>query len=153
MEAEKKLVFAPWGAAMFGEDVLLFEHGLLLAMETAVEAAGGMAYADIHDQAGGADKRERPTPPLTEADVRALAARAGCDALVDGMLSPVRDPDDRRAGAHHRLAPPVFPAHEPLRGPRQLHVLRLRPRRQAGNAGAGLRPLHRPAISAVRGAV
>ena len=107
MEAEKKLVFAPWGASMFGEDVLLFEHGLLLAMETAVEAAGGFAYADIHDQLGGADKREQPTPPLMEADIRTLAARAGCDALVDGMISPVRDPETG-ALAHVTVSPRVF---------------------------------------------
>ena len=107
MNAEKKWVFAPWGAAMFGEDVLLFEHGLLLAMETATEAAGGLVYADIHDQAGGANKRERPTPPLTETEVRALAGRAGCDALVDGMLSPVRDPDTG-ALAHMTVSPRLF---------------------------------------------
>ncbi len=46
---------------MFGDDILLFEHGILFALETAVEAAGGFAYADIHDALGGADKRERPT--------------------------------------------------------------------------------------------
>lgn len=111
MEAGKKLVFAPWGASMFGEDVLLFEHGLLLAMETAIEAAGGMAYADIHDQVGGADKRERPLPALTEAEVRALAARAGCDVLVDGMLSPMRDPQTG-ALAQMTLAPRLFFPHE-----------------------------------------
>ena len=107
MTEDKKLVFAPWGAAMFGEDVLLFEHGLLFAMETTVEAAGGLAYADIHGQAGGTDKRERPTPPLTEAEVRTLAARAGCDALVDGMLSPVRDPTTH-ALAHMTVSPRLF---------------------------------------------
>ena len=107
MDAEKKLVFAPWGAGMFGEDVLLFEHGLLFAMETAAEAAGGMAYADIHAQVGGTDKRERPVPPLTEAEVRALATRAGCDVLIDGMLSPVRDPDSG-ALAHMTVSPRLF---------------------------------------------
>ncbi|MBV9850191.1 MAG: tetratricopeptide repeat protein [Armatimonadetes bacterium] len=106
MDTGKKLVFAPWGAGMFGEDVLLFEHGLLFAMETTVEAAG-LAYADIHDQVGGADKRERPTPPLAEADIRALAARAGCDALVDGMLSPARDPQTG-ALAHMTVSPRLF---------------------------------------------
>ncbi len=88
---ERKLVFAPFGADDYGEDVLLFEHGLLLALETAVEAAGGFSYADIHAQVGGADKRERPTTALPEEDVRALAARAGCDALIDGLLSATRN--------------------------------------------------------------
>jgi len=36
----------------FGEAVLLFEHGLLFALETAVEAAGGFSFADVHDQLG-----------------------------------------------------------------------------------------------------
>ena len=88
MESQpRKLVFAPLGADLFGDDVLLFEHGLLFALETAVEAAGGLAYADVHDALGGPDKRERPVPPLTEGEVYALAAKAGCDALIDGLLS------------------------------------------------------------------
>ncbi len=88
METEpQKLVFAPLGADMFGDDILLFEHGLLLALETAVEAAGGFVYADVHDALGGTDKRERPVPPLTEGEVRALAERASCHALVDGLLA------------------------------------------------------------------
>ncbi len=88
---KRKLVFAPLGADDYGEDVLLFEHGVLFALETAVDAAGGFSYADVHAQTGGPDKRERPVAPFSEADVRALAARAGCDALLDGMLSCVRD--------------------------------------------------------------
>lgn len=84
---ERKLVFAPLGADMFGDDILLFEHGLLFALETAVEAAGGFAYADVHEALGGADKRERPVPPLTETEIYALAAKAQCEALVDGLLS------------------------------------------------------------------
>ncbi len=92
MDEPRKLVFAPFGADMFGDDVLLFEHGILLALETAAEAAG-FPYADVHDALGGADKRERPTPPLTEGDIRALADRAGCDALTDGLLTCVRHPE------------------------------------------------------------
>jgi len=87
----RKIVFAPLGADMFGDDILLFEHGILFALETAVEAAGGWALADVHDALGGADKRERPTPPLTEGEVYALAAKAGCAALVDGALACERD--------------------------------------------------------------
>jgi len=88
---QRKLVFAPLGADMFGDDILLFEHGILFALETAVEAAGGFAYADVHDALGGTDKKDRPVPPLTEGEVYALAAKAQCDALVDGMLSCERD--------------------------------------------------------------
>jgi tetratricopeptide (TPR) repeat protein len=73
--------------------VLLFEHGLLFALETAVEAIGGFSYADVHTQLGGPDKREHPTEALTEHEVRALAAKAGCDALIDGMLAATRDPE------------------------------------------------------------
>jgi len=83
----RKLVFAPLGADMFGDDILLFEHGILFALQTAVEAAGGFAYADIHDALGGADKKERPVPPLTETEIYALAAKSQCEALVDGMLA------------------------------------------------------------------
>ncbi len=86
----KKLVFAPLGADMFGDDILLFEHGLLLALETAAEAAG-FALADVHEALGGADKRERPVPPLTEHEIYALADKAKCDALVDGLLACERD--------------------------------------------------------------
>ncbi len=87
----RKLVFAPLGADDYGEDVLLFEHGILFALETAVDVAGGFSYADIHAQTGGPEKRERPVAPFSEGDVRALASRASCDALVNGMLSCVRD--------------------------------------------------------------
>ena len=87
LKQPQKLVFAPLGADMFGDDILLFEHGILFALQTAVEAAGGFAYADIHDALGGADKKDRPVPPLTEDDIYALAAKAGCDALIDGMLA------------------------------------------------------------------
>lgn len=79
------------GANEYGEDILLFEHGLLFGFETALEAAGEFSYADIHAQLGGPDKRERPTVPLSEMDIRALAAKARCDALADGMLSATRD--------------------------------------------------------------
>ncbi len=90
MDEPKKLVFAPFGADMFGDDILLFEHGILLALQTAAEAAG-FVYADVHDALGGADKRERPVPPLTETEVYALADKAGCDALIDGLLACERD--------------------------------------------------------------
>ena len=90
---ERKLVFAPFGADMFGDDLLLFEHGILFALETVVEYAGGFAYADIHAQAGGADKKDAPMPPLTEPELRTLATRAGCDAFIDGMLSSERSRD------------------------------------------------------------
>ena len=73
---QRKLVFAPLGADMFGDDILLFEHGILFALETAVEAAGGFAYADVHDALGGTDKKDQPVPPLTEGEVYALAAKA-----------------------------------------------------------------------------
>lgn len=86
MDEPKKLVFAPFGADMFGDDILLFEQGIALALETAAEAAG-FVYADVHDALGGADKRERPVPPLTENEIYALAAKADCDALIDGLLA------------------------------------------------------------------
>jgi len=91
--ARRKLVFAPLGADMFGDDILLFEHGILFALQAAVEAAGGFAYADVHDALGGADKKDRPMAPLTEEEVFALAAKAQCDALIDGMLSCERHPE------------------------------------------------------------
>ncbi len=90
MDEPKKLVFAPFGADMFGDDILLFEHGILLALQTAAEAAGFVS-ADVHDALGGADKRERPVPPLTEDEIYALAGKAKCDALVDGLLACERD--------------------------------------------------------------
>ena len=91
--APRKLVFAPFGADMFGDDILLFEHGILFALQTAAEAAGGFVSADVHDALGGTDKKDRPTPPLTEHEVYALAEKAGCDALVDGMLACERHPE------------------------------------------------------------
>ena len=90
---ERKLVFAPWGSDTYGDDILLFEHGLLFGLELAVETAGGMSFADIHDVLGGADKRDAPIPPLQEADIRGLAAKAKCDVFVDGMLQSKRDPE------------------------------------------------------------
>ena len=84
---QRKLVFAPFGADMFGDDILLFEQGILLALETAVEAAGGFVYADVHDALGGPDKRERPVPPLTENEIYALAEKAQCEAFIDGLLA------------------------------------------------------------------
>ncbi len=86
----KKLVFAPFGADMFGDDILLFEHGILLALETAAEAAG-FVYADVHEALGGADKRERPVPPLSKNEIYALADKAQCDALIDGLLACERN--------------------------------------------------------------
>ncbi len=86
----KKLVFAPFGADMFGDDILLFEHGILLALQTAAEA-GGFVYADVHDALGGADKREQPVPPLSKNEIYALADQAQCDALIDGLLACERD--------------------------------------------------------------
>lgn len=78
---------------MFGDDVLLFEHGILFALQAAVEAAGGFAYADVHEALGGADKKDKPVPPLTEGEIFALADKAKCDALVDGLLHCERDAD------------------------------------------------------------
>ena len=90
-KSDRKLVFAPLGADMFGDDILLFEHGILLGLQTAIEAAGGFSYADVHEALGGSDKREQPIPPLTEGEVYALAERAKCDALIDGLLHCERD--------------------------------------------------------------
>jgi tetratricopeptide (TPR) repeat protein len=92
-QPERKLVFAALGADDYGDDLLLFEHGLLFALELAVEATGGFSYADIHTQVGGPDKRERPTPPLTEAEIRSLSTKAQCDAIIDGLLNAARDPE------------------------------------------------------------
>ncbi len=90
---QRKLVFAPLGADMFGDDILLFEHGILFALQAAVEAAGGFAYADVHDALGGTEKKDHPVSPLTEEEIFALAAKAQCDALIDGMLSCERHAD------------------------------------------------------------
>jgi tetratricopeptide (TPR) repeat protein len=89
--AQGKLVIAPFGADTYGDDVLLFEHGILFGLEMAIEAAGGWTFADVHDQLGGADKRERVLEALTESEVRTLAAKAKCDAFIDGMLLCTRD--------------------------------------------------------------
>lgn len=100
-------MFAPFGADDYGEDVFLFEHGLLFALELAVEATGTFAYADVHAQVGGEDKKNHPTPPLSEADVRALAGRAGCEAFIDGMLSLTRNPETG-ALTEAQVAPRLF---------------------------------------------
>jgi tetratricopeptide (TPR) repeat protein len=89
-QSERKIVFAPFGADIPGEDIAILEHTVLMALQTAAEAAGGLRCADIHRQAGGDDKRERAVPPLTESEIRTLAERAGCDFLVDGFLAGVR---------------------------------------------------------------
>lgn len=88
---DRKLVFAPLGADMFGDDILLLEHSVLLALQTAVEAAGGFSLADVHEALGGSDKKDKPVPPLTEGEIFALAKRGNCDALIDGLLHCERD--------------------------------------------------------------
>ena len=89
----RKLVFAPFGADMFGDDILLFEQGILLALETAVEEVGGFVYADVHEALGGLDKRENPVPPLTDSEIYSLSEKAGCEAFVDGLLACERHPE------------------------------------------------------------
>jgi len=89
--SQRKLVIAPFGSDTYGDDILLFEHGLLFGLEMAIEAVGGFSFADVHDQLGGADKRDRPLPALTETEVRALASKADCDTFIDGMLICTRD--------------------------------------------------------------
>jgi len=84
--SQRKLVIAPFGSDTYGDDILLFEHGLLFGLEMAIETVGGFSFADVHDQLGGADKRDRPLPALTETEVRTLASKAGCDTFIDGML-------------------------------------------------------------------
>lgn len=90
-KAQRKLVIAPFGADTYGDDILLFEHGLLFGLELALEAIGGFTFADVHEQLGGGDKREQVMPALSESEVRALAAKAACDTLIDGMLVCARD--------------------------------------------------------------
>jgi tetratricopeptide (TPR) repeat protein len=89
-ETPRKLAIAPFGCDTFGPDILMFEHGLFFGLEMAFETAD-IAFADVHEQLGGSAKRERPQPSLTESDVRRLAARAACDAFIDGMLLCTRD--------------------------------------------------------------
>ena len=89
--SQRKLVIAPFGSDTYGDDILLFEHGILFGLEMAIEASGGLSFADVHEQLGGGDKRERPLPVLTESEVRTLAARADCDSFIDGMLLCARD--------------------------------------------------------------
>lgn len=118
---KRKLVFAPLGADDYGDDILLFEHGVLLALQTAAEKARAFTIADVHDALKGDAKRESPTAPLSEPDIRALAARADCDTLIDGMLTCTRDPQTGaltqisvalrlfdHAGGGHFHAPPAL---------------------------------------------
>lgn len=126
MDEPKKLVFAPFGADMFGDDILLFEHGILLALQTAAEAAG-FVYADIHDALGGADKRERPVPPLTEHEIYALADKAQCDALVDGLLACERNAE---TGALTQITVSLrvfFPATNDFAAPESLTLMAFDP--------------------------
>ena len=88
----RKVVFAPLGADTCGDDILLFEHGILFALEMAAEAAG-LSFADVHEALGGNDKKDRPLPPLRDTEVRTLSAKAGCDAFIDGMLLTARNPE------------------------------------------------------------
>ncbi|MGO8671458.1 MAG: tetratricopeptide repeat protein [Capsulimonadaceae bacterium] len=90
MQELRKVVLAPFGADDFGADILLFEHGLFFGLEMACEAAD-LAFADVHQQLGGDEKKSSVTPALTETEIRRLAERAACDALVDGMLLCTRD--------------------------------------------------------------
>jgi len=87
-----KLVFVPWGADSFGEDVWLFENGITFCLELLLESIqpeGSAQYADLYGQLGGDDLRVRPVKALAEADLMHLADRvpAGTDGIVDGMLS------------------------------------------------------------------
>ena len=96
--SQRKLVIAPFGSDTYGDDILLFEHGLLFGQEMAIEAVGGFSFADVPDQLGGADKRVRPLPALTETEVRALASKAECDTFIDGMLICGRDEETEALG-------------------------------------------------------
>lgn len=115
----RKLVFAPLGADTCGDDILLFEHGILFALEMAAEAAG-LSFADVHQALGGSDKKDRPQPPLRDTDIRALSAKAQCDAFIDGMIQAVRYPETggiSEAAVAPRLFFPAenrFDAPEPL---------------------------------------
>jgi len=102
----RKLVFAPYGADTCGDDILLFEHGILFGLEMAAEACG-LSFADAHAALRGADKKERPQPPLSAADVKALSAKAQCDAFLDGMLQAARYPETGGL-AEVSVAPRIF---------------------------------------------
>lgn len=91
LPGSRKLVFAPFGSDSCGEDILNFEHGLLFALERAVETAGGFVLADIHDKVGGPEKKDRPMPAFTESELSTLCVKSACDALIDGMLLVQRD--------------------------------------------------------------
>ena len=86
-----KLVFAPFGCDTYGEDILVFENGLLFALESATELTGQSVYSDIHDRLGGMSKLEHPVPTLSEESIRLLAERAQCDHFIDGALNCERD--------------------------------------------------------------
>jgi len=102
----RKVVFAPLGADTCGDDILLFEHGILFALEMAAEATE-LSFADVHEALGGSDKKDRPLPPLRDTEVKALAAKAGCDAFIDGMLLAARNPD-RGGLSEVAVAPRVY---------------------------------------------
>ena len=91
-----RLVLAPWGADSAGDDVWLFENGLILAIEMLVEAMeprGSNVYADLYDQLGGETIRTDPVRPLGVPQIEILGTRApaGTSAVVDGQLSVRRN--------------------------------------------------------------
>lgn len=105
-----RLVFVPWGADSFGDDLWLFENGLILVIETmidALEPRGSNVYADLYDQLSGQTIRTAPVRPLGEPQLEVLGTRApkGTNAIVDGVFTVERAGDGslRRIEAALRL--------------------------------------------------
>ncbi|HEY3330704.1 MAG TPA: tetratricopeptide repeat protein [Capsulimonadaceae bacterium] len=91
-----RIVFAPWGVDNAGDDLWLFENGLVFAVESLIEALppqGNAQCADLYAQLSGDTVRSAAVRPASEQQLSRIADRApaGTAAIVDGMLTVVRD--------------------------------------------------------------
>ena len=97
-EINLRLVFVPWGVDNAGDDLWLFENGLVFAMESLLDALpprGSAQYADLYSQLSGEAIRTMAVKPIGEEQLGELADRApvDTDAIIDGMLTVQRDLD------------------------------------------------------------
>ncbi len=107
-----KIVFAPWGASDYGDDVWLIENAIVFSLQSILDIlppVGDAQHADLYGQLGGDKVRTTPVAAYTEGQLRQLAVRApeDVDAIVDGLLTITRDPDTN-ALSSIQIAPRVF---------------------------------------------
>lgn len=91
-----RIVLVPWGTDNAGDDLWLFENGLVFAVESLIDALkpdGLRQYADMYSQMGGENIRSSAIRPLSEEQLVSIAERApqGTTAVVDGMLKVWRN--------------------------------------------------------------